>query len=58
MITNTELCELKIGEKVRYAMYRNIKYNGIDDGHVLLEDGNGNERKVRISLFLKHGSKT
>ncbi len=48
--------EIEIGSEVSYGFYGTVIYKGMDDeGHVLLEDKQGNPKKVFKSLFRKYG---
>lgn len=54
-VKKNEKQTLKIGQKVRYAFFTNITFEGIDDeGQVVLKDKSGNIKKVCRSLFEKY----
>ena len=45
----------KIGDVINYGFYANIKVVGEDEEHYILEDKNGNTKKVYKSLVDKYG---
>lgn len=44
-----------IGDKIDYGFYSNVKIVGEDEHHYILEDKNGNTKKVFKSLIEKYG---
>jgi len=50
-----DLAKIASGTKVEYGFFRNLTFKGTDDNHVILEDKNGNVKKVLKVLFERHG---
>lgn len=52
-INDIENSELMV--KVSYGPYSNVFFKALEGEHVILIDGNGQEKKVYTDLFMKHG---
>jgi len=46
--------KIKIGDKVKYGIFKDIVFVGFDDDKAYLEDKYGNVKEVYKSLFLKY----
>lgn len=46
---------LELGAKVTYGNFVNLSFKGKDERHIVLEDKNGDTKKVYIELFKKYG---
>ena len=53
------LSSLEINTIVSYQFFSKLKFKGTDEQnrHVLLEDSNGDTKKVYVELFEKYGIK-
>lgn len=44
----------KVGDMINYGFFTNLKIVGEDEHHFILQDKNGNTKKVFKSLIEKH----
>ena len=51
----SEYRSLKVGDKVRYAMWNNLTFKGADKGKIILADRSGSERGICKPDFLLEG---
>ena len=55
MITLEQMGNLKKGDVVDYAFFKNVKIENISKTSVTLKDSDGNLKQVFASLFMRHG---
>lgn len=51
-----ELIDLELNTVVKYGLFLSVQYKGKDEKHVLLQDRNGDQKRVYIDLFLKNAT--
>jgi hypothetical protein len=47
--------DLELNTPVSYVGLRKLLFKGKDDRHVILEDKNGDRKRIYIELFAKYG---
>lgn len=55
-MTKQDLMSLELDTPINYSLFKNLLYKGKDERHVLMEDSQGDKKRVYIELFLKYGS--
>lgn len=53
-MTNEQLTNLEFNTVVKYGMFSSVLFKGKDEKYVIIQDREGDEKKVYIDLFLKH----
>ena len=55
-MTKQDVMDLELDSKVKYSFFKNLLFKGKDEKHVILEDENGEIKKIYIELFQKYGT--
>ena len=57
-MTLQNIMDLELNAPVSYTGFRRLLFKGKDDRHVILEDKNGDRKRIYIELFAKYGKIT
>ena len=52
----SEIDNIKFGTMFKYSLFSAVKFVGTDEKHVILQDKNGNVKKIYKNLFAAHAT--
>ena len=55
-MTIDDVMNIKLDALVSYSIFKDVKFKGTDEFHVILEDSNGDTKTIYIELFQKYGN--